>query len=246
MRKKCSSRHYILRMPRSARIVAVGVPHHVTQRGNHRAPIFFSQDHRAFYLKLLAEYATRFHLEVLGYCLMTNHVHLIVVPHRHDSLARGIGRTHNEYSLWVQLRKRQSGHLFQGRFASSPMDDAHCWRALLYTELNPVRAGLAPQATEYRWSSARAHAGLQPAPDWLSMPWFTHRHSTEGWQEVLRVGFREHGELERLREALRTGRPLGSDDFIDELERKLGRTLRPKGGTALPPGVNWAAGVHGA
>ncbi len=112
-------------MPRIARVVAVGVPHHVTQRGNHRARTFFSDADRELYLELLTEYCQLHHVELLGYCLMSNHVHLIAVPHRSDSLARGIGRAHNAFSRWMNIGRHQTGHFFQARFDSTPMDSTH-------------------------------------------------------------------------------------------------------------------------
>ena len=218
-------------MPRIARIVAVDVPHHVTQRGNHRASIFFSDQDRYLYLELLATHFAHQRIDLIGYCLMTNHVHLLVIPRRPESLALGIGRAHQEYSRWLQIRRRQTGHLFQNRFHSSPLDHAHTWQALLYTELNPVRAEMAHRAVDYPWSSARAHAGLGPFPEWLSPAPWANCYTSEQWAEILEVGFRDHGQLERFRHALASGRPVGSDVFIEELEARLGRTLRPsKGG----------------
>ena len=122
-----------------ARIVAVGVPYHVTQRGNNRQDVFFVNDDRRCYLDLLREASRRFGLEVLGYCLMTNHVHLLVVPRNEDALALGIGRAHWWYSRYVNRLHGRSGHLWQGRFFSAPLEESHLWAALGYVERNPVR-----------------------------------------------------------------------------------------------------------
>ena len=108
------------------------------------------------------------------------------------------------------------------------------WRALLYTELNPVRAGMVRRAVDYPWSSARVHCGLSPCPPWLTLHPWAEAYGAVEWGEILEVGFREHGELKRLREGLRSGRPLGEDAFIDELESKLGRPLRLQK-TGRPP-----------
>jgi putative transposase len=106
------------------------------------------------------------------------------------------------------------------------MDSAHTWRALLYTELNPVRAKMVGRAVDYPWSSARVHCGQDRCPPWLTLhPWAEAYRAVE-WEEILEVGFRDHGQLERLREGLRCGRPVGDDAFIQELEAKLGRPLR--------------------
>lgn len=215
-------------MPRLARVVAVDVPHHITQRGNHREPTFFSDSERELYLEVLAKNCRDHQVDLMGYCLMNNHVHLLAIPRREDALARGIGRAHNEFSRWMNIRRRQTGHFFQARFESTPMDEAHTWNALLYTELNPVRAGMVRRAVDYRWSSARAHCGLAGRPEWLMWEPWAGRFGEREWAEILEVGFRDHVVLERLRETLRSGRPAGSEEFIDRLERELGRTLRPQ------------------
>src|SRR5690606_37698725 len=130
-----------------------------------------------------------------------------------DSAQAGIARprycAHQEYSRWLQIHRRQTGHLFQNRFHSSPLDHAHTWQALLYTELNPVRAEMAHRAVDYPWSSAQAHAGLIPFPEWLSPAPWANGYTSEQWAEILEVGFRNHGQLERIRHALASGRPVG-------------------------------------
>ena len=146
-------------MLRVARIVVPGIPHHVTQRGNNRQEVFFVDDDRRFYLELLARQAQRFGLDVLGYCLMSNHIHLIAVPKREESLAKAIGRTHFLYTQYLHRLHGRSGHLWQNRFSSCALDEPHCWAALCYAERNPVRARMVRKAWRYRWSSAAAHCG---------------------------------------------------------------------------------------
>ena len=135
-------------MARLARVVAVGVPHHITQRGNDRQDVFRTDVDRVRYLQLLAEHAGQWGVRLLGYCLMSNHVHLIAVPRSPESFARGIGRAHYRYTREYNLMNRRSGHLWQNRFYSAPLDRAHLLRALRYVDLNPVRARLV--ATEVR------------------------------------------------------------------------------------------------
>ena len=129
-------------MPRIARTVIPGVPHHVTQCGNNRQDVFFVNDDHRVYLSFLREQAARFGLRVLGYCLMTNHVHLIAVPETPEGLRRAMGEAHRRYTRRVNFREGWRGHLWQGRFGSSPMDERHTVAALRYVERNPVRAGL--------------------------------------------------------------------------------------------------------
>ncbi len=143
-------------MPRIARAVIPGVPHHVVQWGNNHEGVFFADDDRRAYLEFLAERAERFELEVLGYCLMTNHVHLVVRPYTEDALGKGVGRTHFRHSQYVNRFHGRSGHLWQGRFHSCALDEEHFWWALRYVEQNPVRAELVRRAWEYGWSSGPA------------------------------------------------------------------------------------------
>ena len=140
-----------------ARVVVPGIPHHVTQRGNRRQDTFFRDADYREYLYHMAEWCNRCGVEVWAYCLMRNHVHLIVVPESEDGLRRAIGEAHRRYTRYVNFREGWKGHLWQGRFASFPMDEEWLIAAARYVELNPVRAGLVRRAGEYRWSSALAH-----------------------------------------------------------------------------------------
>src|SRR5580700_484726 len=129
-------------MTRFARMVVPGLPHHLTQRGNRREPIFFKNGDHEVYRDLLAEQAAKAHVEIWAYCLMPNHVHLIAVPRTDDGLARAIGEAHRRYTNYINARARFRGHLFQNRFGSVVMDDAHLVTAARYVGLNPVRACL--------------------------------------------------------------------------------------------------------
>jgi putative transposase len=148
---------------RIARVVIPGIPHHITQRGNHRETVFFSDDARSLYLTTLAAHAQRYGARIPGFCLMSNHVHFGAVPEKPDSLAKAFGRTHNDYARWLHVRQGRGGHLWQNRFFSCRLDAGHCWAALRYVEHNPVRAGLTSAADDWPWSSARAHVtGVDP------------------------------------------------------------------------------------
>jgi putative transposase len=144
-------------MARLARVVVPGVAHHVTQRGNRRQPTFFQEDDYRAYLALLGEWCGRCGVQVWAYCLMPNHVHLIVVPQSEDGLRRGLGEAHRRYTRRINFREGWRGHLWQGRFASFAMDERYLRRAARYVELNPVRAKLCRVPWRWRWSSAAAH-----------------------------------------------------------------------------------------
>src|SRR5690349_1830593 len=141
-------------MARLARIVIPGVAHHVTQRGNRRQPIFFGDEDRACYLELLRKGCAEARVRCLAWCLMDNHVHLILVPEHADGLRAALGEAHRRYTSRINAREDWRGYLFQGRFASYPMDDAHLMAAVRYVERNPVQAGLVREAGNWRWSSA--------------------------------------------------------------------------------------------
>jgi putative transposase len=214
-------------MARMARVVVPALPHHITQRGNRRQRTFFCRDDYLLYIALTAEWFDRYEVQIWAYCLMPNHVHLIAVPASPEGLRRAIGEAHRRYTTEINRREGWRGHLWQGRFASYVMDDRHTLAAARYLELNPVRAGLVARAEDYPWSSARSHLLgrddrlvrvaplLARAGDWSSF-------LGEGANAEDSHSFRRHE---------RTGRPLGSDAFVDDLERVLGRALKPR-----PPG----------
>ncbi|MHC4982299.1 MAG: transposase [Planctomycetota bacterium] len=214
-------------MPRVARVVVPGCWHHVTQRGNNRQDVFFVDDDRRVYLELLGAQGERFGLAVQGYCLMSNHVHLIVRPRTQQALARAVGRTHWLYTQYVNRMHGRSGHLWQNRFYSCGLDDEHFWTALAYVERNPVRAKLVRRAWRYVWSSAVAHCGGRDKSGLLDLnAWRELLPRGGDWREAL-VRPQEAQAVAKLRLSTSRGRPLGSDKFVAKLERSLGRRLRP-------------------
>ncbi len=217
-------------MPRSARIVIPGCPHHVTQRGNNRQSVFFVDADRQVYLEYLLDASQRFDLRIEGYCLMTNHVHLVATPGYETSLGDTMKRTNQLYAQYVNRMHRRSGHLWQDRFFSCALDQSHFQKALVYVERNPVRARLVHKAWRWRWSSAPAHCGVEEKSDLLDIRSWKEDINFARWKKLL-----ERPEDEKLVCALRLatsrGRPLGSDAFIAKLETFLGRRLR-----ALPIG----------
>ncbi|MCB1883930.1 MAG: transposase [Geminicoccaceae bacterium] len=211
-------------MARLARVVAPGLPHHVTQRGNRRQPTFFGEDDYRLYRTLLAEQCARAGVAVWAWCLMPNHVHLILVPGTAGALATALGEAHRRYTHVVNRRQGWRGYLWQGRFASCVLDETHLLMAARYVELNPVRARLARRPEAWTWSSARAHLegtddGLTGASPLLDL--------APDWHGFLGEGLRE-ADAETLRGGMRTGRPLGDPAFLAALEATLGRRLRPR------------------
>jgi len=189
-------------MPRPARQVLPGVPHHVTQRGNSRQRVFFGDDDHAFYLSLLGDNCRKSGTSVWAWCLMPNHVHLILVPSHADGLRAALAPTHTRYAIETNRRNGWCGHFWQARFGSFPMDEAHLHACLRYVELNPVRAGLAARPEGWRWSSARAHLGL--AADGLT-DLAPARGRIDDWRAFLDSGLDEE-DRDAIRDAERTGR----------------------------------------
>lgn len=172
-------------MPRTPRIVIPGTPHHVTHRGNNKQTVFHSDFDRNLYLSLILKFSVKYELDILGYCLMTNHVHFIVLPKYKNSIAKGIGIAHNSYSRTSNRMKNNCGHLWQARFHSYPMDDQHLYNALKYVEQNPVRSKTVKRAVDYKWSSAIAHTSGVDKSQIVSMDWWNDKFNADEWHCAL-------------------------------------------------------------
>ncbi|MHB9129689.1 MAG: transposase [Armatimonadota bacterium] len=214
-------------MPRTARIVLPGLPHHITQRGNRRQDVFLRDEDRETYLALLVEKSIHLAVALSGYCLMTNHVHLVSTPPGETALARVIGSTHLRYTLLLNAREGWQGHLWQNRFFSAPLDETYYWRALRYVELNPVRAGLVSAPEDYPWSSAAVHLGLRAAPTWLDLTAWAACWTPASWRAYLYDAQEDAAaDLAFIRDQTYLGRPLGSPAFVQQVEQHTGRRLQ--------------------
>lgn len=211
-------------MARIARVIASGIPHHVTQRGNRRMQTFFCDEDYEEYQSLLAEWCHKCGVQIWAYCLMPNHVHMIAVPENETALRRGIGEAHRRYSRMINSRNGWTGHLWQGRFASYPMDETYLLAAARYIELNPIRAGLTVTPEEWPWCSAQAHLNNEDDALVQVSPLL---EQAGDWRSFLNNG-EDEDMLETIRKHERTGRPLGSIPFVEHLEQVLDRQLRPQ------------------
>ncbi|MBL6953658.1 MAG: transposase [Alphaproteobacteria bacterium] len=209
-------------MARIARVVIPRLPHHVTQRGNRRQDVFFSDGDYRHYLDLLSHHAGEAGTEIWAYCLMPNHVHLMLLPDDEDGLHNTLQEAHRRYTRHINTQKGWKGNLWQGRFASCPMDERHMLAAARYVELNPVLAGLTRRAEDWRWSSARAHLAGENDGVVRVTPLLEARPD---WPAFLAQGLADD-EAAAIRGGERTGRPLGSESFLQDLETQTGRTLR--------------------
>jgi len=216
-------------MVRIARVVIPGYPHHVIQRGNRRQVVFFNEDDKKLYLQILNYHCRKESVEIWCYCLMDNHVHLIAVPSSVLSLAKAIGETHKRYTNMINIRENWTGHLWQGRFLSYPLDEKHLYLAIGYIERNPVRAGIVKKAENYSWSSAKAH--VKRIPDAVLTEFYLTKQ-IKNWHYYLQEEESEK-DIEIFRSHERTGRPLGNNMFQARLEKITGRELR-KGNAGRP------------
>ena len=209
-------------MARLARIVVPGCPHHVTARGNRREPIFFEDGDQDVYCDILAEQMRRADVKVWAYCLMPNHVHLILCPRDADGLGRALGAAHRRWANFINARGHWRGHLFDGRFASVAMDEPHLVTAARYVALNPVRARLVARAEDWKWSSVRAH--LDDKDDGL----VTVKPVLDRVRDFAKLIADQNNDdsFAALRAAEQTGRPLGTKDFVEGLEHVLGRRIQ--------------------
>ncbi|MEO5922728.1 MAG: transposase [Bryobacteraceae bacterium] len=209
-------------MPRFARVVVPECAHHITQRGNARRDVFYTTPDRMVYLHLLREYSKHYGVRILGYCLMTNHVHLVAIPTRSDSLAKAMREVHGRYARYRNTLDRQSGHLWQNRYFSCAVEERALGSVMRYVELNPVRAGIVASAADYVWSSAATHLGGPDALGLVAMGDSSVGWAADEWAEILRQG---EDDADAIRQARYSGRPFGSDGFITGLEHTLCRDL---------------------
>ena len=217
-------------MPRLARSVFPNIPHHITQRGNRREDVFFSDEGRLFYLELLQHYCTKYKVAVLAYCLMDNHIHLVLIPETEDGLQKVLKPVHMRYAQYINKIKGWKGHLWQGRFFSSALDDEYTCSTVRYVERNPVHANMINAAEEYFWSSAAYHCGLAESKLLTPLPQEYKSVSSEEWSSWLALP-EIKGTVDIINRNIEKGLPCGSDIFIAQLELLSKRPLqyRPQG-----------------
>lgn len=215
-------------MPRISRVVGIGLPHHVTQRGNYGGAVFETNSDRERYLSLISEYGAKYALSILAYCLMPNHVHLIAIPGNPDSLSRVLNTAHMRYSQYLNWKRGLKGHLWQGRFYSCVLDGRHLLAAARYVERNPARAGIVETPEAWEWSSARMHLGSNSDRYRFDLDaiWSLIPVQKLQWGKYLQEED-ECAANETIRANTRTGRPVGDAAFVKMLERRLGRRLHP-------------------
>ena len=209
-------------MPRISRAVAIGYPHHITQRGNYRQTVFNSDEDFDNYLQLLRKYSEKYALKIWAYCLMNNHVHYVAVPMKGDSLAKTFNTLHMMYSKYFNQKSGANGHLWQGRFFSCVLDEPHVYAAVRYVENNPVRAKMIDKPEEYKWSSAGSHVDKHPDSVLAEGCYLTE--IITDWREYLQEN-EDPRMIAELVQSTKTGRPCGDETFTSIMEGITGRRL---------------------
>ena len=203
-------------MPRMARLVVPGYPHHVTQRGARKQQTFFSAQDYELYIDIMAAIKQKLAVSIWAYCLMPNHVHMIVVPECRDGLAQLFGRAHRRYALEINTRDGWQGHLWQERYRSFVMDESHLLAAARYVEMNPVRAGLCSQPADWKWSSYRAHIARR---DDALVDVDRLLDLVVDWQKFVTMDLSD-AQLDAMRGHSRSGAPCGNAAFVDYVQKQ--------------------------
>lgn len=209
-------------MARPLRVEYEGAVYHVTSRGNAREPIYQTDKDRLRFLKILGDVIDRFHWICHAYCLMQNHFHLLIETPEAD-LSRGMQLLNGVYTQWFNQTHRRVGHLYQGRFKAILVEkEAYLLELARYIVLNPVRAGITKKATDWPWSSYRATSGQTKGPDWLTVDWLLSQFgSTRRPAAIAYQRFVEQGTGCDVREEMKGGWILGSDEFVSRIQPML-------------------------
>ena len=211
-------------MPRIARAVASGFPHHVVQRGNNREKVFLNDEDKEKYLSLLKKYSDKWDAPILAYCLMSNHVHLLTKPTKNESLYKMMQGITLCYTQYINRTYKRTGRLWESRYHSCVVDkEKYLWAVARYIEQNPVRAKIVEKAEDYSYSSAKAH--IHGVKDKILGEALFEGGQMEDYIELMKASIKEE-EINNIRNHTRSGRPIGSESFIKKMERKLDRIFK--------------------
>ena len=212
-------------MPRIARVIAAEYPHHITQRGNNRADVFFDDEDKEYYLQTLKKYGEKYHVKIWAYCLIANHVHILAVPEYEESLAWCVGRTNLLYTQYVNRKYKRSGRLWQNRFFSTIVEaESYLWAVVRYIEKNPMKSKLVKKPEDYKWSSCKSNISGESNGQLSEQGWLDEKDRDTYRQFLMQ---QDPESEQKIRHATSTGRPLGSEGFMKKLELKLLRRILP-------------------
>ncbi len=187
---------------------------------------FHTDKDRLMFLEILTEQAQKYSFDILAYCLLDKGFYLVGIPRKNNALSRTVGRTNFSYTHYLNNRRKKEGQLWRNRFQSCALDDKYLKLAVKYVENQPVYEKMVRKPENYPWSSASAHVAGRDELQVLSLHVWPPKRLLNKWSDFLKEKL--HEEIrERIRTFTQTGRPLGGDKFIDELERKFKQRLHP-------------------
>lgn len=196
-----------------------GWPHHVTHRGNHQQTVFHSDHDRQIHLSLLDKYFSRHELKMIGYNLMDNHVHLMIIPKKKSSFSDGIRNLQPDFARWQNLQHNGIGHLWENRFFSCPVEEESIWKVLSYIDLNRVRAGLVEKAWDWEWCSASAHITGFDSTGLLDMNLWKKFFNGTSWKAFLEQAHLDKSTPQSIRKATYRGQPFARVELIKNSNR---------------------------
>ncbi|MBL4571661.1 MAG: transposase [Gammaproteobacteria bacterium] len=221
-------------MPRTARVIVPNMPHHIVQRGHNRKAVFIEACDYQYYLDNLKEWKQELGIKVYSYCLMTNHIHLIVEPADEELVVSELmKRLAGRQTRRVNRLEKRSGSLWEGRFKISPIDrDNYLLQCCRYVELNPVKARIVESPEEYTWSSYAARIGSTSAP-WLDDdPAYLGLSPIKTIREArykLFVSTKDDSSSAMIRAAIARNQLTGSPLFVNEIEPRTGLRIEARG-----------------
>ncbi|MCK4245286.1 MAG: transposase [Candidatus Omnitrophica bacterium] len=217
-------------MPRTARIVGAGYLHHIIQRGNNRQAVFFDDEDRRVYLKLLKKYTDECNCKIKAYCLMNNHIHLLLIPQHDNSLSKTMQKLSLRYTQYINSKYKRTGRLWECRFHSSVVDrERYLWSVCRYIERNPIRAKIVNEPVKYKWSSAKVNTSLDQQDNLVEPIWQDHLEREEYIKFLNQPDNKD--EIGRIRKSTFGGIPMGTDEFLKDIAKTLGVIIkiRPRG-----------------
>jgi putative transposase len=221
-------------MPRMGRIVLPDFPHHIVQRGHDRNVVFASESDYQYYLDTLAEFKSTYDVKVFSFCLMTNHVHLLLMPSDNKGLGLLMKRLAGRQTRYRNKLEGRSGTLWESRYKSSIVDaEAYLLACVRYIELNPVRANIVADPIDYTWSSYSYRVGKG---DYFWLDEIPEIHSKSGEEDESLYCYESYikdtipqGEWDLIRMAVRRNQLTGNSRFTAEIDKITGRRIEFRG-----------------
>ncbi|MDD5291877.1 MAG: transposase [Candidatus Omnitrophica bacterium] len=217
-------------MPRQPRLVISGYPHHIILRGNNRSAIFYNDKDRRFFIECIKESKEKTKSKIYAYCLMTNHVHLLIEPSKKEGLGNMMQSLGRKYVQYINRTHKRTGTLWEGRFKSSVVSkDEYLLTCSRYIELNPVRAKIVKHPIDYVWSSfgfkaeGKQDALLDEDPIYESLG-KTLEERQENYKEIFRENISER-ELSLIRNTTQKGGIFGNEKFLERITESIGRNV---------------------